>query len=998
MLFKEAPMNKKTAILSILLSLMILGLFAGAQTAPQTQPQAKDEKIAPKVPRPIELNDILAWKSIRGTALAADGQWFAYLLSPQEGDGEMIVRQTKGTKEYKFPAGEARFGMIAFSDDSKFCAFMTYPTAKEAKQLRKERKTVESAAKANLLNLATGDKVEYDKIRSFAFSRDNAAWLALQKLAPEGQAREKEKWSGADLILRELATGKELTIGNVAEFAFDKKGRRLAMIIDAYGQTGNGVELRDMATGVISSLDNGKAAYKSLTWTEKGEALACLKGKEEKGFEDKFNSVIGFTGFVPAPGQPAPSGPQKFAYDPKDDKSFPKGMTISPNRAPQWTEDLDALTFGIFEPKKKEEGARGAAPGAPDAAAPAAPPAAAPAPEPDEDMPDLVLWHWQDKRLQSQQQVQASMDQNFSFLSEYRVKDKKFIRLADDDLRQVAPAPKQRFAIGQDTREYELDGSLIGLRYVDIYVVDMKTGARTLALKKSQNYYGPSTDGTHFLYYNDGQFYSYEMATGKSYNLTKDVPASFVNEDDDHNVVKPPDFQMGWTKDGQIVLLSDGWDIWTVPVHGGTKGVNLTGNGLKDQIRYQRRVILDPEEKGADLSQPQYVSVYGEWTKKAGFVRIEKGKAAPVPLLWDDAGFGALLKAKKAEIYLYTRSTAKDFPEYYAADAQLKNGVKLTEANPQQKDFFWSSGQMLLDYKMDAKSGLDRKLQAALFLPANYEKGKKYPTLVYYYEKMSQTLNVYSPPSSNGFNKSVYTSNGYAVLIPDITYKINDPGMSAVWCVLPALDAAVATGVVDRSKVALHGHSWGGYQTAFLVTQADFAAAVAGAPLTNMISMYSSIYFNSGSANQPIFESSQGRFKGGYWDNLDAYQRNSPVYYATKVKTPLIILHNDKDGAVVWNQGIEYYNTLRRLKKPVIMFQYVGENHGLAKAANQKDYTVRMKEFFDHYLKGAPAPKWLTDGIPYLKMKDDLKERVKAMKPKDEKPPIFSPRSPGPAS
>ncbi|MBP1769984.1 MAG: peptidase prolyl oligopeptidase active site domain protein, partial [Candidatus Aminicenantes bacterium] len=310
----------------------------------------------------------------------------------------------------------------------------------------------------------------------------------------------------------------------------------------------------------------------------------------------------------------------------------------------------------------------------------------------------------------------------------------------------------------------------------------------------------------------------------------------------------------------------------------------------------------------------------------------------------------------------------------------LRNGKRLTEANPQQKDFLWSSGSVLLDYT----SAKGDRLQGALFLPANYEKGKRYPTIVYYYEKMSQQLNRYAAPTANGFNKSVYTSHGYAVLYPDITYKINDPGMSAVWCVLPALDAAVATGVVDRAKVGLQGHSWGGYQTAFLVTQADFAAAVAGAPLTNMISMYSSIYFNSGSANQPIFESSQGRFKGGYWDNLEAYQRNSPVYYADRVKTPLIILHNDKDGAVDWNQGIEYYNTLRRMKKPVVMLQYVGENHGLVKPANRKDYTVRMKEFFDHHLMGQPAPVWYTEGIPYLKLKDHLKERAKALKPAEK--------------
>jgi len=965
-------MKKTNACLMIVLALT----FLVAPVLAQTQTPA-----APASPRPIGLLDILSWKAIRGAVLSPDGQWFAYLLSPQEGDAEFIVRQTKGTKEYKFPVGEARFGNMGFSDDSKFCAFMIYPTAKEAKALRRERKTPESGAKAALLNLTSGDKLEFDKIKSFAFSRENPGWLAFLKNAPEGQAREKEKWSGADLILRELATAKDLTFGNVSEFAFDKKGQWLAMIIDAYGQGGNGVAVRNMATGVVSSLDSDKANFKSLVWTEKGEALACLKGKEEKGFEDKFYSVVGFTGFVPAPAQKGapqtPGGIQKAAYDPKDDKAFPQSMSISPNRPPQWTDDLDAILFGIYEPKKKEEGAKG--PGA--AADQPAPPAAAPAPaESDEDIPDLVLWHWQDKRLQSQQQVEASRDQSFSYLAEYRVKDKKFIRLADEDVRQVSAAPKQRFAVGLDNRAYELEANLDGRRKQDVYVIDMKTGARKLALKECRNYYMPSTDGTHFLYYEDGHFFTYDMTAGKSYNLTKDVPASFVNEDDDHNVVKPPDFPVGWNKDGQFVVLSDGWDMWSVPVHGGTKGVNLTVNGAKDQIRYQRRIQIDPEEKGIDLTKPIYVVTYGEWTKKAGFSFIEKGKPAPTVLLWEDAGFGGIQKARKAEVYLYTRDTFKEYPNYYVTDALLKSGRKITDANPQQKDFLWTSGSLLIDYK----SAKGDKLQAALFLPANYETGKRYPTLVYYYEKMSQQLNRYTQPSSNGFNKSVYTSNGYAVLMPDITYKINDPGMSAVWCVLPALDAAAASGVVDRSKVGLQGHSWGGYQTAFLVTQADFAAAVAGAPLTNLISMYSSIYFNTGGANQAIFESSQGRFKGGYWDNLEAYQRNSPVYYAAKVKTPLIILHNDKDGAVVWNQGIEYYNTLRRLKKPVIMFQYVGENHGLAKAANQKDYTVRMKEFFDHYLKGGPAPKWLTEGIPYLKMKDDLKVRAKDLKPAEK--------------
>ncbi|MCK4557911.1 MAG: S9 family peptidase, partial [Candidatus Aminicenantes bacterium] len=431
-------------------------------------------------------------------------------------------------------------------------------------------------------------------------------------------------------------------------------------------------------------------------------------------------------------------------------------------------------------------------------------------------------------------------------------------------------------------------------------------------------------------------------------------------------------YYFGWVKDGVSVLLYDNWDVWNVPVHGG-KGVNLTVNGKEEGIRYRSRYRLDPEEKGIDLSKALYISTYGEWTKKGGVARVDKGKPGAKMLLWDDAVF-SISKAEKANVFLYTRQTHKDYPDYYVTDSSLKKGVRITETTPQQKEFLWSSESMLLDYE----SAKGDKLQAALFLPANYEKGKSYPAIVYIYEKLSQGLNRYYTPSARGFNKSVYTSNGYAVLMPDIVYKLNDPGMSSVWCVLPAIEAAIKTGVVDKNNIGIHGHSWGGYQSSFLVTQTDiFKACVTGAPLTNMISMYSSIYWNSGSANQPIFESSQGRFTGGYWENIEAYTRNSPVYFAENVKTPLIILHNDKDGAVDWNQGIEYFNTLRRLGKPVVMLQYKGENHGLRKPENQRDYTIRMRQFFDHHLKGEPAPEWLEEGIPHLKLKDHLKEILK---------------------
>jgi dipeptidyl aminopeptidase/acylaminoacyl peptidase len=367
--------------------------------------------------------------------------------------------------------------------------------------------------------------------------------------------------------------------------------------------------------------------------------------------------------------------------------------------------------------------------------------------------------------------------------------------------------------------------------------------------------------------------------------------------------------------------------------------------------------------------------MYGEWTKKSGYAKWEPNKTGVTQLVFDDASVNGLTKARDAEVYTYSRGTCVDYPEVYLTNETLKDAKKVTTTNPQQANFAWCSGAKLVDYV-----GIGgKKMQGALWLPANYEPGKKYPTIVYIYEKLSQSLHQYTPPAAGGggFNRSMYTSNGYAVFSPDIAYRLNDPGVSAVECVLPAIDAAIATGIVDGDKLGLQGHSWGGYQTSFLVTATNrFKAAVAGAPLTDLVSMYSSMYWNTGSANQPIFESSQGRFTGGYWSQQEAYIRNSPVFQATKVTTPLVILHNDKDGAVDFVQGIEYYNTLRRLQKPVVMLQYKGENHGLAKPENQKYYAVRMREFFDHYLQGKPAPDWWVEGVPYSKMDEHLKKRT----------------------
>jgi len=945
-------------------------------------------------PRSIQLPDILAWKRIQSPMVTNDGQWFAYKLVANEGNSEVVLRNLKDGAEQRYPIGELpRVDLppgalivppprdLALSDDSKWAAFLVYPTAKEAKTLKKQKKPLQS--KLLLVELAAGKRTEFDKIRKFAFSGERSSAIALHRYAPtpvppipavpppadaSAAPPADDKPTGSDLILHELATGNELNVGNVSDFAFDKKGNWLAWLVDAQDKAGNGIELRNMATGMVLPLDSAKATYKGLGWTEKGDGLATTRGIEDKAWEDKRLTLVAFRNLT------APS-PEKNVFDPTKDKSFPAGMTISPNRVPHWTDDLTAVTFGIHEMRPKKPSANKDKDADDSEKTADAKPASSAKADDEPDKPDMVIWHWKDKRTQPMQQIQQNMDKNFSYLCLYRPAEQKFLRLSDEALRQVNVQPEFKYGMGTDVRDYELEGNLDGKRFEDVYAVNLQTGERKLALKKGRWVNAPSPDGTHFLYYDDGAFYTFDLSTGQSYNITKDLSAVFYDTEDDHNVVKPPTRIIGWSKDSSAVLLTDNWDIWKASVHGGP-GVNLTGNGKTDKIRYRVRYRLDPDEKGIDLSQTMYVNGYGEWTKKDGIGVIDPGKAGVRMLSWDDANYTTLLKAKNADVYLYTRETTQDYPNFYVAKASLASGQRVTDANPQQKNFLWSKGVKVIDYTSDKGD----KLQGALYLPANYEPGKKYPTVVYIYEKLSQSANSYSVPTFNGFNTAVYTSNGYAVLTPDIVYRVNDPGMSAVWCILPALKAAEATGVVDPKRVALHGHSWGGYQTAFVVTQTNaFSAAIAGAPLTDMIAMYNAIYWNSGSANQPIFESSQGRFAGGPWDNLEAYQRNSPVYHAKNVTTPLIILHNDKDGAVDWTQGIEYYNTLRRMGKQVVMLQYKGENHGLRKPENMKDYTVRMKEFFDYELLDRQPPKWWTEGVPLLKMKDHLDERVKEM-------------------
>jgi dienelactone hydrolase len=1014
-------------------SLLLAALPLALLTPNVLRAQAAAESAAataasPSVPRPLGLPDIKAWNTIRQTALSGDGKWFAYVIAPVEGNATLIVRSTaEGATESRIPVGE-NGGSIAISGDSKWLGYIVAPPRVDSSARGRGAgrtagggstsgapnvapQTGDSARRAPatkfvLMYLPSGEKKEFERIRRFQFNGENATWVALVgyppgasgNTGPAGAAGGRaggppavapNAVGGASVILYNLETAERFNMGSVGEFAFDESGDWLAYTMETSDQVGNGIQLRNMKTSAARSLDSEQMIYRHLGWTDSSRALGVMRGKIDDARRDTTFTLVAFTQF-------GATGPAKrLSFDPAGRQDFPKDWKLASDRAPRYATDLSAVFFGIRESVRPGAGRATAAAaiqtGAPGAGGTINQANTGRGGGANDDV-SLILWHKNDPRLQSQQIVQEQADRSFNYLSQYRFAEDRFMQLVADSMRAITITPGDKYAYGTDNRDYMQQASYSGRNYVDVYRIDLTTGKSTLQMKKKPAV-GPmmaSPDGRKLLYWGkDGHYWVLDLATGDTVNITRGVATSFVNTEDDHNNLFPPATQpRGWAQDNSAVLLYDNWDVWKVPVNP-TAGrtVNLTGDGRSTQVRYNRTYAFDATGGGGggggggrfggpggaiDLSKPLYFGTYGEWTKKEGLSRVDPGKPGAQALLMDTARIN-ITKARNADTYIYTRQNFAEFPDYHVAKDGFKSGYRLTDVNPQMKGLAWSSGTRLIDYR----SAKGDRLQGALYLPANYQPGKKYPMLVTIYERRSQNMRSFvSPTDTRAPDPSLYTSRGYAVFDPDIVYRVNDPGMSAVWSVIPAVKAAIATGIVDASKVGLWGHSWGGYQTAFLVTQTNiFKAAIAGAPLTDLVSMYSSVYWNTGGTNQAIFESSQGRFTGNFIDNYDAYIRNSPAFHAKNVTTPLIIMHNDKDGAVDFNQGITYFNTLRQLGKDVILLEYQGENHGLARPANQRDYAGRMAEWFDYHLTGATPADWIIKGVPRIKMAEHLAAR-----------------------
>ncbi len=562
-----------------------------------------------------------------------------------------------------------------------------------------------------------------------------------------------------------------------------------------------------------------------------------------------------------------------------------------------------------------------------------------------------------------QQRVRERLLRERHDIAAWNLKDSRLLTLGGPLADQVEIVEGGRRLLARDETPYD-QGAMFGMQFHDLYSVDARTGQRELIAPRVTLDLGASPGGRYAVWFEGEDYWTYDLERGEKRNATEDLDGIFVNLDVTPTREQMPSFGRPiWLQGDEAFLALDEFDVWEIRADG-SGGRRLT-EGRENSVRY-RPIRLDLEAETLDPEEPIYYSTYGEWTKKSGFSRAKRGET-PRALIWEDAMAGGLIKASDADALLFRSERFDDSPDYFAAGPELSQPRQVTKTNPFQENYAWGRVE-LVDYENE----WGRPLQGALVHPAKYDASERHPMIVYHYEQLSQTMHSYQVPDpTRYYNIQIWSQMGYFVLLPDIVYRDRRPGQSNVETLRPAVAAAIKSGPIDPERVGLIGHSWGGYQTAYFVTQDDlFASAVAGAPLTNLMSMYLSFYWNSGSTDARIFEISQGRMQVPWWKDWDSYHANSPVHHIENLNTPLLIEFGTEDGAVEFNQGVEFYNAARREGKHVVMLVYEGENHGLAKEPNQRDYQNRILEWFGHYLKGEPAPDWILKGVPYIDQKD----------------------------
>jgi dipeptidyl aminopeptidase/acylaminoacyl peptidase len=969
----------------------------GAQVQAGSAAAPKD----PTAKKALSVDDYTRWRSIGGQSLSGDGKWVAYVYSftnTAPADAKPVLHLlnlgTNQDVEVQNASGPA------FSNDSRWLAYQVDPASagRGGRGGRGGAPPAGGAAPAGgqngragqggppaqprrveLRNLETGNVQSWQDIQSFTFA-GTSSHLVLRRRSPGGgagggggraggapgaaPADNAVATRGGDVILHDLASGRDQLLGSVGEIGFNKKGDLLAYTVEATPKDGNGLFVLDLATGRINPLDNDARTYARMTWNDAGTSLAVLKGVEVDKMRERDNTLLVYRDIKSAIADPQH---RATAFEPAKATNFPKGFVVSDRAALDWSDDNNRVFFGMKEQVAAPDTARRRG---------------------TDEVADVDVWNTRDERIQSQQMTRADQDRNFTYREAFDVAGAKFVTLADSTMRELEIGPDGRWAIGRDTRGYISDYKRPA---ADIYRVNTSTGERALIGKNmltGQFSLGISADGNNFLYWKDNKFQAYNLDAATTKTLGTGGP-SFVDMEFDHPGPKPSYGIAGYTPDGKAVIAQHKYDLYVVPLDGSAP-TNLTkGAGTKGEIRF-RYVAIEPDTSGPapapggvgggrgggraqkiDIAKPIVLSAYGEWTKKSGFYELANGSLKEV--MYDDASFSTPTKAAKADTYLFTRQTFVEFPDLRVSlSSDWKAARKITDANPQQAEYLWGK-RLLFDYK--DKDG--HRLQGILALPDDYKAGEKRPMLVNFYEKNSQNMHRYSAPSyltGMGSSPIEAVTRGYVTMLPDVYFHTGSSHSDMLDAVEAATKKVIAMGYVDPKKIGINGHSYGGEGAAFIGTRSKMFAAVGmGAGVTDLYQDFSQnwgwayqVSGGSGANGNDYYLYGQGRWGFSPWDKPEVYMFESALTHVPNVTAPFLIMHGTADPTVAFQNGLGFYNALRYNGKNAVLLAYTGEGHGLRGLANRKDLTTRYFQFFDHYLKGAPAPKWLTEGVPFL--------------------------------
>lgn len=938
------------------------------------------------------------WKSLQTVRLSDDGNWLAYRIAPQVGDAVLELKNLNSDEIISID----RVARYAFSANSQFVAAVIDPGYELERELKLKNTSKSKMPKDSLyiVNLANGEITKVGRVKNYQMPEDSAEWIAwlhekplpgkkkeaeveepIEEEAPKKKRRRRRnknqeeevevkeepkdpraKSKGTELILFNMSSGEQRSVTGVMEYKLAQNGSFLFFEYDKVDSLNPaGVHAINTATGEMITLSTGMESYKKMVASGDGKRMAFFATANDKDDDHQYFSLMHWMeGETSA----------KIVADTLS-SGLPEGWMVSGSSTPRFSESGERLYFGTA-PRPVEYDYENDTTILKD------------------ERPEVDVWSYFDPYIQPMQKLQSTREKNRSYEARL-MSDGSIVQLEDESLETVYidDETDMDYHIGMDDKAYRVQYTWDVQLPRDYYIVDANTGERKLLEEGVKGFGSMSPAGKYLAWFSleDGHWYAKDLATGENKNLTEGLPVSFQRELHDSPSLANSAGAAGWSENDERFLIYDRYDIWSVDPKGTAEAVNVTmGVGRRNKVIYRYNgFALDREEKFIDTSAPSLLSVFNEWTKASGYAMgyLDGSNIPPSDILVEDMRVYSLAKAKDADRVMLRKSTYEEYPEIYVADnlESIMSAEKVTDLDAQEDPYNWGSAE-LIEFNSDFDG---ETMQAIMYKPENFDPNKKYPMIVYFYERRSNSLyNHLSPaPSASTVNIPYFVSNDYVVLVPDIKYEIGYPGKSAMDHVVPATKAAVDMGFIDETKMAIQGQSWGGYQVAYMVTKTDmYAAAGAGAPVSNMTSAYGGVRWGSGMSRMFQYEKTQSRLGATLWERPDLYMENSPIFSMPEIETPLFIMHNDADGAVPWYQGIEFYMSLRRLQKPSWMVVYNNEAHNLRQRRNRKDLSMRMGQFFDHYLKGAPMPVWMAKGLPAT-----LKGRTLGYELTDEVPP-----------